>query len=201
MWTRHWGGFSCFGAQALGARASVVASCRLSSCDSWTLESGLSSCGPRALLLCSKWNLPRLRILSPALAGEFSSTVPPGKPMVPSFKLLHYTNYPVFFKLAVFVCERVKAPLSCLIAKLCPTLCHPMDCTACQTLLSMVFPRQEYWSGLLFPFPGDLPSPGIEPGSPALQADSLPLSHQGSPIVNKKIVRSEYISGSSPIWN
>ena len=51
-------------------------------------------------------------------------------------------------------------------------------------LLSMGFPRQEYWHGLLglpFPSPGGLPNPGIEPASPALQADSLPLSHQGSP--------------------
>ena len=40
--------------------------------------------------------------------------------------------------------------------------------------LSMGFPRQEYWSGLLFPSPGDLPDPGIEPMSPALQADPLP---------------------------
>ena len=37
----------------------------------------------------------------------------------------------------------------------------------------MGFPRQEYWSGLPFPSPGDLPDPGIEPGSPALEADSL----------------------------
>ena len=37
----------------------------------------------------------------------------------------------------------------------------------------MEFSRQEYWSGLPFPSPGDLPNPGIEPGSPALQADSL----------------------------
>ena len=43
----------------------------------------------------------------------------------------------------------------------------------------MGFPRQEYWSGLPFPPPEDLPDPGIEPMSPALQADSLPLSHQG----------------------
>ena len=42
---------------------------------------------------------------------------------------------------------------------------------ACQAPLSMGFPRQEYWSGLLFPSPGDLPDPGIEPRSPALQAD------------------------------
>ena len=37
----------------------------------------------------------------------------------------------------------------------------------------MGFSRQEYWSGLLFPFPGDLPDPGITPGFPVLQADSL----------------------------
>ena len=42
-----------------------------------------------------------------------------------------------------------------------------------QTPLSMGFSRQEYWSGPLFPPPGDLPDPGIKPGSPALQADSL----------------------------
>ena len=43
-----------------------------------------------------------------------------------------------------------------------------------QALLSMGFSRQECWSGLPFPFPGDLPNPGIERGSPALQADDLP---------------------------
>ena len=41
------------------------------------------------------------------------------------------------------------------------------------------FPRQEYWSGLVFPSPGDLPNPGIEPRSPALQADSLPAEPPG----------------------
>ena len=40
--------------------------------------------------------------------------------------------------------------------------------------LSLGFPRQEYWSGLPFPSPGDLPDPGIEPKSPAMQADPLP---------------------------
>ena len=55
-----------------------------------------------------------------------------------------------------------------------------------QAPLSMGFPRKEYWSGLPFPFPGDLPDPGIEPMAPALQADFffffffLPLSYQGS---------------------
>ena len=44
---------------------------------------------------------------------------------------------------------------------------------------SMGFSRQEYWSGLLFPSPGDLPNPGIEAGSPALQADALPSEPPG----------------------
>ena len=52
---------------------------------------------------------------------------------------------------------------------------------AYQAPLSMGFPRQEYWNGLPFPSPGDLPNPGIEPGSPALQADSFPTELKGSP--------------------
>ena len=82
---------------------------------------------------------------------------------------------------------------------LCPTLCDPKDCglwtlwalrpyatpwlpTAPQ---SVEFSRQEYWSGLVCLPPGDLPDPEIEhvyPASPALQVDSLPLSHWGIPI-------------------
>ena len=50
---------------------------------------------------------------------------------------------------------------------------------AYQALLSMGFSRQEYLNGLPFPSPGDLPDPGIEPGSPALQADSLPSEPPG----------------------
>ena len=49
-----------------------------------------------------------------------------------------------------------------------------------QAPLSRGFSRQEYWSGLPFPSPGDLPDPGIEPGSPALQADALPSEPQRS---------------------
>ena len=49
-----------------------------------------------------------------------------------------------------------------------------------QAALSMGFPRQEYWSGLSFSSPGNLPDTGIKSGSPPLQADSLRLSHQGS---------------------
>ena len=61
--------------------------------------------------------------------------------------------------------------LSELVAQSCPPLCDPMDCS--QAPLSMEFSRPAYWSGLPFPPPGDLPNPATEPGSPALQADSL----------------------------
>ena len=50
-----------------------------------------------------------------------------------------------------------------------------------QALLSMGFSRQECWSGLSFPSPGDLPNPGIEPRSPTLQADSLLSEPPGMP--------------------
>ena len=52
---------------------------------------------------------------------------------------------------------------------------------ALQAPLPVGFPRQEQWSGLPFPSPGDLPNPGIKPMSPAWQADSLLLSHLGRP--------------------
>ena len=50
----------------------------------------------------------------------------------------------------------------------------------------MGFSRQEYWSGLPFPSPGDLPDPGIKPRSPALQADTLPSEPPGKPIMDVK---------------
>ena len=55
------------------------------------------------------------------------------------------------------------------VAQLCPTTWT----VAYQAPLSIGFSRQEYWNGLPFPSPGDLPDPGIEPGSPALYADAL----------------------------
>ena len=68
------------------------------------------------------------------------------------------------------------------VAKSRPTLLQPYGLdVAHQAPLLKEFPRQEYCSGLPFPSPGDLPDSVIEPGSPALQADSLPLSHWGSP--------------------
>ena len=56
---------------------------------------------------------------------------------------------------------------------------------ACQTPLCMEFLRHEYWSGYPFPSPEDLLNPGIEPGSPALQADTLPSEPSGKPHFKK----------------
>ena len=63
------------------------------------------------------------------------------------------------------------------VTQSCPTLCDPTDCSPPGPLS-----RQEYWSELPFPSPGDLPDPGIEPWSPALQADSLPIELLGKPL-------------------
>ena len=61
------------------------------------------------------------------------------------------------------------------VAQLSPTLSDPMDSSLHQAPPSMGFSRQEYWSRLPFPPPGNLPNPGMEPRSPALQTDALPF--------------------------
>ena len=67
-----------------------------------------------------------------------------------------------------------------LITKSCPTLESPWT-VAHKAPLYVGFSRQEYWSGVPFPSPGDLPNPGIKPRSSALQADSLPTELPGKP--------------------
>ena len=71
----------------------------------------------------------------------------------------------------------------CLAAKLCLTLCDPMDCSPLAPLC-MGFPRQEHWRGLLFASPGDLPDPGIKPeslASPALEDGFFTAESPGKP--------------------
>ena len=70
-----------------------------------------------------------------------------------------------------------------LVTKSCPTLATPWA-VVCQAPQPMGISRQEYWSGLPFPPPGDLPDPGIEPRSPALQADTLPTELLGKSITS-----------------
>ena len=67
-----------------------------------------------------------------------------------------------------------------------------------QAPLCMGFSRQEYWSGLPFPSPGDLPDPGIELWSPALQADSLPTETPGKPLT--KLEYKKAIDMTLLIW-
>ena len=69
----------------------------------------------------------------------------------------------------------------CALSLTCVQLFETLWTVACQAPLFMGFPRQEYWNGLPFPSPGDLPDPGIKPTSPVspvLQADSLPAHFQ-----------------------
>ena len=83
-----------------------------------------------------------------------------------------------------FIFKKGFCTFCCLIAKSCPTLLTPWT-VVCQAPLSLGFASQEYWSGLPFPSPGDLPDPGVELGSPALaHGFSLPLRHQESPFVH-----------------
>ena len=98
-WASHCGGFSCFGARALGMRASVVVACRLSSCGLWVLEHRLRSCASRAQLLRGMWDLPGpgLEPVSPALVGRFLTTAPPGKPY--KLFLIHHLPPPHNLKL------------------------------------------------------------------------------------------------------
>ena len=80
-------------------------------------------------------------------------------------------------KVLVFIC-------CCLVAKSCPTLATPWT-LAHQAPLSMGFPRQEYWSGLPFPSPGDLLDPDIEPRSlmsPALAGRFFTTESPGKPV-------------------
>ena len=75
-----------------------------------------------------------------------------------------------FFINMIIWAYKVKVKVS--VAQLCPTLCDPWT-VARQAPLSMGFSRQECWSGLPLPSPGGIPDPGVEPGSPELQADSF----------------------------
>ena len=90
-------------------------------------------------------------------------------------KLLVLFIHQFFFSSENVTHEMAMVPCVCvyvLVAESCLILHDPKDCSPLG-FSAMGFPRQEYWSGLPCPPPGDLPDPGIEPRSPALQADSL----------------------------
>ena len=88
---------------------------------------------------------------------------------------------PIIYRLILHILVKV--------TQSCPILCNLMDCSP-SAPMSIEFFRQEYWSGLLFPSPGEFLKQGSNPGSPALQVDSLPTKPPGtyiyiSPTYNK----------------
>ena len=95
--------------------------------------------------------------------------------LIPSLTRPCFTFLPdIYLCLKFYLFVKVQV----LISQSCPTLCDPHGLYVARwASLSMGFPRQEYWSRLSFPFPGDISDPGIEPGSPALQVDLYHLRH------------------------
>ena len=92
-----------------------------------------------------------------------------------------------------FHLQKVKVAQSCL------TLCDPWT-VAHQAPLSMGFSRQEYWSGMPFPSPGDLPDPGIKPRSPTLQADALTSAPPGKQNCSIQSSAATFLSSTGQIW-
>ena len=89
----------------------------------------------------------------------------------------------IFLTIGIYLCGR-----GGLVTKSCLTLVAPWTVVACQAPLSMRFSRQEYWSGLPFPSPGDLPDPGIEPGLLHCRQMIYRLSYEGSPYTYVKML-------------
>ena len=127
----------------------------------------------------------------PALAGEVFITSTTWE--APLFNKCSISNtilpsllpYHSFLILTLLTCLHVHSTCLCVLSRFsCVLFFVTLWTVACQAPLSMGFSRQEYWSQLPCPSWGNLSEPGIElasPAAPALQADSLPLSHQGSP--------------------
>ena len=95
------------------------------------------------------------------------------------------------------------SPVLCLVAQLCLTLYNLKDCSSLGSSVHgilqarILVSRQEYWSGLPCPPPGDLPNPGIEPRSPTWQVDSLPSESLGKP-KNTGVGSLSLLQGSFP---
>ena len=103
----------------------------------------------------------------------------------------------IFFHniLSIYSSNNVNLKHACLVAQSYLTdpshVCNPMDCIVCQTSLSIGFSRQEYWRGLPFPTPGDLP-PKIKPVSlvsPALAGGFFTTAPPGSPLILRQSVK------------
>ena len=85
-----------------------------------------------------------------------------------------------------------------LVAQLRLALCNPLDCRSSGSSVHE-FSRQEYWSGLPFPSPGDLPNPGIEPRSSTLWVDFFTISRDKNTKVNRAIVNKFVVKSISKV--
>ena len=91
-----------------------------------------------------------------------------------------WQNWDSSFSWIVRIKYTINRTIMCSVAQLCLTLGDPMGCSRPGSSAFEIF-QARIWSGLPFPAPGDLPDPGIEPTSLALQADSLPPAPPGKP--------------------
>ena len=115
-----------------------------------------------------------------------------GEPIYVTYIYIYIYIYIAFLFFASLLCVIHVFKVKVLIAQSYPTLCEPVDYSH-QASLSVGLSRQQYWSGLPFPPPGDLPDPGIEPGSPTLQADSLPSEPAGKQYTYFTYIYNMYI--------
>ena len=100
----------------------------------------------------------------------------------------------------IYIQWNITQPFSGLVTKLCLTLGTPWT-VACQAPLSMGFSRQEYWSGLPFPSPGDLPNPGIKPKSLVFRQILYQLSYKGSHIaIRRNEVLMDIRHNTDEVW-
>jgi len=117
-----------------------------------------------------KQSMPLLphNVAIPSMLSRFTGSFPCTSHSYSSFLFLSASGYR-------FPLKSAKHSVSVV-----PTLCHPMNHSPPGSSVHGIL-QAEYWSGLPFPSPGDLPHPGIKPGSPTLEADSLLSELQGKP--------------------
>ena len=140
---------------------------------------------------CSTSGLSSITNTQSLLKLMFIESVMPSKHLIlssPSPPAFNLSQHRVFSNESALCLRCV-----CEVAQSCPTLCDPVDCSPPGSSVHG-FSRQEYWSGLPFPFPGDLPNPGIEPGSPALAGAFFVI---GPP---RKHKFSTYFLNLSKLW-
>ena len=123
--------------------------------------------------LYSPWNSPGKKTGVGSLS--FLQGIFPTQGLNPGLLHCRWILYQLSHKGSPRILEWVLSHVSCVQLSVTPWT------MALQAPLSMGFSRRKYWSGLPHPPPGDLPNPGIEPRSPALQAHSLPAEPQGKP--------------------